>query len=558
MIRNRLSIAFAALVLLAIAQGLFTLWATRSAAQHADRSVVATSMLSHYLELGANKQRVKVWFAQSALAGDAAEETKTILLEKMSRSLDELQKLAPRDAALNRGDGDSEYAALQLLARNFSVLRASVEEGGFSASSGNQSNAWKKLISIFDRSDGLDMRSVLEQAVVRQRATSDMAKSELAKALARMRTASLILAFLSVALGLFAVVYFVKRMHQPFDALVLATSAIAKGNYEYRGREGTADEFGQIAHQLNTVAAKLQAAYADSQRVRQGLDDAVAAKTADVTRSHEALLRIDGRRRQFFAEISHELRTPVTVIRGEAEVTLRGASSDPQDYRDSLSRIVEATADLSRRVEDLLHLASSDTEHYALRLQPMPLSTVVRGALSQMAAVAANRNIQITPAEQVITPEIEGIVIYADKDRLQQALTIVLDNAVRYSAPSGRVTVQVGVDASLETVSITVTDQGIGLTKSESAAAFERHFRGDRARQLRPDGAGLGLPIAQAIIRAHHGEIDLQNNIQIPQRNNDSAEAPCGTCARFTLPLLPADLASQGAHLARVQFPENV
>ena len=119
MIRTRLIITFAALVLLAIMQGAFTLWATRSAAHHAQRSVVATSMLNHYLELGANKQRLKVWFAQSALADDAPEATKTALLEKMSRSLEELQKLAPMNAALNRDTGDSEHAALQLLAQIF-------------------------------------------------------------------------------------------------------------------------------------------------------------------------------------------------------------------------------------------------------------------------------------------------------------------------------------------------------------------------------------------------------------------------------------------------------
>lgn len=547
MIRTRLSITFAALVSLAIAQGLFTLWATRSAAQHAERSVVSTSMLNHYLELGANKQRLKVWFAQSALAGDAAEDTKTVLLEKMSRSLGELQKLAPRDAALNREDGDSEYAAIQLLAHNFSVLKASVEAGGFTAGSGDQSNAWKKLISIFDRSDGRDMRTVLEQAVVRQRAISDLAKTKLANALAWMRTASLILAFFAAALGVFAVVYFVKRMHKPFDALVQATTAIAQGNYEYRGLEGAADEFGKIARQLNTAAIQLEAARVQSQSVRQGLDDAIAAKTADVTRSHEALMRIDSRRRQFFAEVSHELRTPVTVIRGEAEIALRGSLRDAQDYRASLSRIVDASADLSHRVEDLLHLANSDAEHYALKLQPTPLSVVVKAALSQTAAVAANRNIEITQVNQVITPEVESIVIHADKDRLQQALTIVLDNAVRYSESPGQVSVGVSVDAAAGTVSISVTDQGIGLTEGESQGAFERYFRGDRAREMRPDGAGLGLSIAQAIISAHRGEIDLQNNRQAQQGSTVDANHSCGACATLTLPLMQADTASQVA-----------
>ena len=536
MIRSRVSIAFAALVLLAIVQGVFTWWATSSAAHHAERSVVATGMLNHYLELGANKQRLKVWFAQSALAGDAPEATKTALLEKMSRSLEALQKLAPRDAALNQGDGDSEYAALQVLVQNFSVLKASAEAVTFQPKAGDQSGAWKNLIGIFDRSDGRDVRPVLEQAVVRQRATSDLAKSKLADALARMRAASLLLALISTALGVFAVVYFVKRMHQPFDALVQATTAMAQGNYTYRGVVGADDEFGHIARQLNATAIKLEAARAQSQSLRQGLDDAIAVKTAELTRSHEALLRIDNRRRQFFAEVSHELRTPVTVIRGEAEIALRGTQHDAQDYRASLSRIVDATADLSRRVEDLLQLAKSDGAHYALRLEPTSLSAVVTAALAQITAVAANRNIAITQTSEVITPQARYAMIRADKDRLQQVLTIVLENAVRYSESPGQVTVSIQADTAAGTATIAVIDQGIGLSESELVSVFERHFRGEKARQMRPDGAGLGLSIAQAIIVAHNGQIDLENNATNPADGISVARR--GVRATITLPLL--------------------
>ena len=536
MIRSRLSIAFAALVALAIMQGAFTFWATNSAAHHAQRSVVATSMLNHYLELGANKQRLKVWFAQSALAGDAPETTKIALLEKMSRSLVELQKLAPRDAALNRDGGDSEYAALQLLAQNFLVLKASAEVVRFQPAAGDQSNAWKNLIGIFDRSDGRDVRPVLEQAVLRQRATSDLAKSQLADALARMRTASLLLAFVSVALGVFAVAYFVKRMHQPFNALVQAAAAMAQGNYTHRETVGADDEFGQIARQLNATAIKLEAARLESQNVRQGLDDAIAIKTSDVTRSHEALLHIDSRRRQFFAEVSHELRTPVTVIRGEAEIALRGSHQDAQYYRASLSRIVDAAADLSRRVEDLLQLAKSDSQHYALKLEPTSLSDVVKAALSQITAVAANRNISITQRSDVISPDAEFAIILADKDRLQQVLTIVLENAVRYSESPGQVTVNVHVDTSVGTANIAIINEGMCLTESELLGAFERHFRGEKARLMRPDGAGLGLSIARAIIIAHDGQIDLKNNV-VSGENGFCVESG-GVVATIMLPLL--------------------
>ena len=548
MIRTRLSFAFAAMVSLATAQGLFTLWATSSAARHAERSVVATSMLNHYLELGANKQRLKVWFAQSALASDAAEETKINLLAKMSRSLEALQTLAPRDAALNREDGDSEYNAVQLLANNFSVLKTSVQAVSFQPSpalaststpisASDQSKAWTNLISIFDRSDGRDMRSVLEQAVLRQRATSDLAKVQLGDALKRMRTASLLLALVSVGLGLFAVAYFVKRMHKPFDELVQSITAIAQGNYTHRVVKHPSsqplDEFAQIAQQLNTVVVKLEAARDQSQRLRQGLDDTVAAKTADLTRSLEALLHIDIRRRQFFAEVSHELRTPVTVIRGEAEIALRG-THPAADYRASLGRIVDASGDLAKRVEDLLTLAKSDGQHYALQLQPALLSGVLRGALLQMSAVAANRNIELPQWTDVATPLLDSAWIQADQDRLQQALTIVLDNAVRYSPSPGRVSVDVVLDRDQQAVRIDVIDEGIGITPEECLAAFERHYRGKQARLMRPEGAGLGLSIAQTIVVAHDGEIMLRSNADQPHQSGTR-----GACVTIILPLLP-------------------
>ena len=543
MIRTRLGIAFAAMVFLAMAQGLFTLWATYSAARHAERSLVATNMLNHYLELGANKQRLKVWFAQSALAGDTLEVAKNNLLEKMSQSLDELQKLAPRDAALSPSGVSTESSALQLLLRNFALLKTSVQSTRFQITdpivpSREQSKKWTDLISIFDRADGLDMRTVLEQAVIRQRATSDRAEAELATALSRIRLASVWLTLTATALGLFAVGYFVKRMQRPFENLVQATSAISQGNYDYRTLPGRshhpADEFGLIAQQLQALAVKLAAAREQNEHLRQGLDDAVAAKISDVTRSHEALMRIDIRRRQFFTEISHELRTPVTVIRGEAEIALRGNAYQDGDYRACLIRIVDACSDLGKRVQDLLQLAKSDNGPYAMQLRPTPISVVLKAALQQMAAVAENRNISLSHPSDVLSPEVEGLMVKADPDRLRQALTIVLDNAVRYSEAPGHVEVLASLDSHQNIVQIVVRDEGIGLTESEYLGVFERHFRGAIARSMRPDGAGLGLTIAQAIVVAHHGEITIQNNVS-PGASGARAR---GACVTITLPLL--------------------
>lgn len=543
MIRTRLGIAFAAMVFLAMAQGFFTLWATFSAAQHADRSLVATHMLNHYLELGANKQRLKVWFAQSALAGDTQDVTRDSLLEKMSLSLMKLQELSLRDAALSPRGVSTESSTLQLLLRNFGLLKTSVQGTRFqktdSTSPGNdQSKEWTDLIAIFDRSDGMDLRTVLEQAVVRQRATSDRAEGELATALSQIRLATAWLTLTATALGLFAVVYFVKRMQRPFEDLVKTTSAISQGNYDYQTLPERShypdDEFGLIAQQLQALAVKLAAAREQNEHLRQGLDDAVAAKISDVTRSHEALMRIDVRRRQFFTEVSHELRTPVTVIRGEAEIALRGTAHQENDYRACLRRIVDASTDLGKRVQDLLQVAIADNGPYALPLRPTPISVVLRGALQQMAAVAENRNISLSQPSDVLSPQLESVVVKADPDRLRQALTIVLDNAVRYSEAPGHIEVLANLDEHQRVIQIVVRDQGIGLTESECQDVFERHFRGEVARSMRPDGAGLGMTIAQAIVVAHHGEIAIQNN-----PNSDIAGTRGrGACVTISLPLM--------------------
>lgn len=556
MIRTRLSVAFSAMVLLAMAQGLFVLWATHSAAKHAERSLVATQMLNHYLELGANKQRLKVWYAESALAGTALESTRDRLLEKMSRSLNELQKLLPRDTAVTPSGLSSESNTLQLLLRNFGLLKVSLTDSRLQSSqptalAREKAKEWTDLMAIFDRTDALDLRNVLEQAVVRQRATSDRAESELATALARIRIASAWLTLTATAVGLFAVIYFVKRMQKPFEHLVNTIGTMFEGNDDYRKlplkSHRLNDEFGLIAQQLEALAVKLAAAREQNEHLRQGLDDAVAAKIADVTRSHEALMRVDNRRRQFFTEVSHELRTPVTVIRGEAEIALRGKAHKVKDYQACLARIVDATTDLAKRVQDLLKIAVSDDGPYSVQLRPTPIGDVLVAVLKQMAAVAENRNIGLSKPEEVMSLELQRARVKADPDRLKQALTIVLDNAVRYSEANTCIDVTATLDEQQTVLQITVKDQGIGLTDSECQGVFERHFRGQVARSLRPDGAGLGLSIAQAILVSHGGEITIQNN------SASSAANGRGRGAKVTmkLPLLKYAVASCSASDAR-------
>jgi two-component system, OmpR family, sensor kinase len=529
MIRTRLTFAFALLALLAMIQGAFTVWASRSAADRAKQSVVSAHLLNQYLDLSANKQRLKVWFAQSALADDAPLEQRELLLNRMAENLAELENTAQRLYRFDIKAAEGEIATAAALKKNFAALSQEIIRAGQSNALAKDASSWRALIAVFDISEGVDMRQVLGQAVTRQRQASETAERELEQALARVQSANTLLTALSVGLGIFAVLYFVRRMQRPFQDLVQATTALAHGDYSQRPVGRSQDEFGQFGDQLNILATQLQTAQEHNQRLMRGLDDAVAERTNALTRSHEALMRIDSRRRQFFAELSHELRTPVTVIRGEAEIALRGYRQSADTYRASLQTIVSTAADMGARVEDLLHAARSDTLDYAMHLKPTPVDEIVSSVLQKLSAIAAHRQISVVHDLHLPDMRKDNLWVMADKDRLSQALMIVLDNAIRYSPAGSQVKLQLKhLDDELQ---LAVRDEGIGMSDEELSQAFDRHFRGSQARSLSPTGAGLGLTIARDILTAHHGHISLepqkprglQVNLHLPALKPDEA-----------------------------------
>ena len=198
-----------------------------------------------------------------------------------------------------------------------------------------------------------------------------------------------------------------------------------------------------------------------------------------------------------------------------------------EDYQAALRRIISASVQLGERVAELLQLARDDAEQSVFNLAPCALIDVVTAALHKAEAIAAYRDVSM-----VLTPNLtSGITVQADASRLLQALVFVLDNAVRYSGRSAAVTVSTRSNDGV--ASLIIEDQGIGIAADEFEHLFERHYRGGRARAMRPDGVGLGLVIARAIIAAHHGEIEVHDN------------QPCGTRVCITLPLAANEQATE-------------
>lgn len=213
--------------------------------------------------------------------------------------------------------------------------------------------------------------------------------------------------------------------------------------------------------------------------------------------------------RRFMADASHELRTPVAIIRGESEVVLSQKVRDAEDYRESLTIIHDEGNRLARIIEDLFTLARADTGQYPLERSNMYLDETVGQCVRSINSLAAQRGLSLkfeTSAHELPFTGDEGLI---------RRMTLnILDNAIKYT-PSGG-TVRVSLKRQAGEVSLAITDTGLGIPPELQTKIFERFFRADRARSRNAErngsGAGLGLAIARWITELHGGRLVLDRS----------------------------------------------
>lgn len=239
------------------------------------------------------------------------------------------------------------------------------------------------------------------------------------------------------------------------------------------------------------------------QRNETASSRAVAVRDQLVRDAERRLGALEMRRAQFLADISHELRTPVTILRGEAEVGLRG-SPGPRELRDTLERVQGQATELGDLLEDLITYARADSEDQEFRPVEVATAEVASAAAGEGASLAEPREVTI-----VTTLEDESTRVIVDPRRLKRVLLIGLDNAVKHSAPGSTVTLRTRRDGA--NVLIEVLDDGPGILDDEKPKVFDRFFRGTGERELHNRGIGIGLAIAREIVELHRGRISLDN-----------------------------------------------
>jgi len=305
-----------------------------------------------------------------------------------------------------------------------------------------------------------------------------------------------------VVLTLLVVFRFSRSLRNSVGALHEGVRAFTGGNLGHRMPELKEQEFWRLGEAFNTMARELAEHRTRLHDANVTLEAKVEERTRALKASNRKLADVDVNRRKLLADISHEFRTPLTVIRGEAEIALRGRERSADEYHDSFRRIMDQADHTTRLVDDLLFMARVDAGEPRLTLRSVSVPGMLVAVCKDFEARAEQDGVSI---EQHCGDS--SAVVHGDADRLRQVFTILLDNALRYSHRGGEV--EVDLDRLEKEIRITFTDHGIGLTEEAAEQAFERFYRGANAEQ-HARGTGLGLPVAKAIVEAHGGRITLE------------------------------------------------
>lgn len=295
--------------------------------------------------------------------------------------------------------------------------------------------------------------------------------------LSSLQTILLIAVLVAAVLCVLAGVALARDLSRPILEIEQATRRISNGDLEFRLDVNSGDEIGLLAQSINDMAGRLQ--------------------------------QLETARAQFISEISHDLRTPLAAIKGLLVNMIDEASTDE---RPSLELAERETDRLVRLVNQLLDFARWRGGRLELTRRSVDVGAVARDAIGVSEARASYRNIALGLDVPSTLPQLT-----ADADRIQRVILNLLDNAIKFTGPGGRVVLAVAPRES--EIQVSVADTGRGMTDEERKRAFEPYYRGEGG------GAGLGLAIARAVVEAHGGRMGLES------------EPDHGCRVWFTLPL---------------------
>jgi signal transduction histidine kinase len=275
----------------------------------------------------------------------------------------------------------------------------------------------------------------------------------------------------AAALALAMARWLARGMTQPLRDMARAARRMETGDYSVRVGTASRDEVGQLAAAFNNMSAELES--------------------------------VERLRRDLVANVSHELKTPISALRAHLENLLDGVERpDPETLQVMLSQ----SERLGRLIDQLLDLSRIESGELRLNRTAVALHALVRAVLSEIEVARADRRVRVRDA---VPDDLPPVLV--DAERVHQVLFNLLDNAVRFTPPGGEVTVAAHpVNGSCE---VAVSDTGPGIAAEHLPRLFERFYRADAARSRGDGGTGIGLAIARSVVEAHGGRIRAESRV---------------------------------------------
>lgn len=279
---------------------------------------------------------------------------------------------------------------------------------------------------------------------------------------------------LGIVLSFLSGLFVSKQMLKPIDKMTKTARNITINDLENRIDVGSSDdELSRLAMTFNDMIGRLQESFEKQNR--------------------------------FVSDASHELRTPITIIKGYADLIEEWAKDDPQILAESVVAIRKEINGMTRLIKELLFLARGDSGKLHLQKEKIDLSALVEDVAEESRMIAPERQFKSNVRDKV--------ELYADKRLIKQMLRALVDNSVKYTKEDG--IIEFGAASLQNGVTISVTDNGIGIPKDDVPHLFDRFYRVDKARAKEKGGSGLGLSIVKWIVEIHGGAVKIESTKNI-------------------------------------------
>lgn len=502
--RTKVIAAFLALVAVAIGCAAVLMLSTWQSASNNVRANLAHDNLSGYFQLYGAVFRTFKLARRDLLSGPgsfafdfdaASNDIRTTLAEIKTTSR----------AEINFKNDDENLKTLDRLALMESEVIDALEgiaEASTLITTGHVERGRAQAVAVLEGQVDSRIGLLIDEAIAEERADLDRSRADIERLQSRLQLFAGVTVMVTVLVSGAVLLTLLRRFRRGLSALATGATAYSNNELDHVITLPGRDELSVLAAQFTGMARQIQLKQQDLEKARDELETRVSERTAELSKVNAELRESDALRRQFFADIGHELRTPVTAIRGEAEVALRARRNQEEAQKSALKTIVSLSEELTDRVSDLFLIAREQAGVLEFRTDRIDLSQAAERGIEQMQSLKRKTAARISSKLSH-----EPLKIVGDSARISQLVRLLIGNALQHGHDT--VEIQVATYAAGGMGVLEVSDDGPGIAEQDHGRIFDRYIKRPTGSEHSASGTGLGLAIAKSIAQAHGGRISV-------------------------------------------------